>query len=173
MSAQPTPDRPRSARATIRSYIRDVIEGEHDIDRQDVIETCRTRFLADPDFARAVCEEAIDLIVPEILNNMMGHQRADTISTALGWVRGDSVERTAKERFERIFEGTGTGYRSILWMRKADGEQALQRRLDQINGHNRFVGFWRETLPRMDNEHTVGETFDSKELERLWQRHFS
>lgn len=162
----------RSPRSALRRLINQAISGEQEISRDAVIEEVRARVFEDPELQEAICHEAVAMLVPEILNNIMGRQRQDVVSTAFGWVNRDHLKETAADRFAELFAGNGVGYISLIAARKGDGEMDLLRRLNAQKGHQPFIDFWREVLPKMDDHRTVGETFSNRQLDRLWQKHF-
>lgn len=171
MSAEPLPEI-RSLHAILREFVTHVVEGEDEINSQEVVAYAYRRFAGDEEFKAAAVRDVIATVVPEILRDVIMAMRRDVVRTPQGAVSRKKIDLTARERLSSVFEGTGKGYKTFLALRKRELLNLNERDERDINTRLQWVGLRGDFAERMDDVRTVGDTFSSVELDVVWRRHF-
>lgn len=171
MAAEPQPSI-RPLRSILREFIEHVVEGEDEIDRDELIAYALRRFDGDAEFAAAAARDVIPVAVPQLLTEIIRHRRTEMIATPRGAVSRRKVELTAREKLGRVFEATGMGYRSFLLLRKKDLLTLNARDEREVETRLVWVAFRSELASRMDDIRPVGDAFTSVELDGVWRKHF-
>lgn len=160
----------RALRDIVAEFVQEVLDGSDEIRTTDLVEHALSRFESDEEFARAVARDVISVVVPEVLRSIVHRSKRTMLSTPSGVIRRDSLEKTARERLSRVFEGTGGGYRSILDLNKSQLLTLNERDAKQITGLIRWVDFRADLASQMDDSQVVRD-LPSGVLTDLWGKH--
>lgn len=174
MSAAPDPQSEvRPLRVILREFVEHVVDGEDDLKTEELIAYAIKRFDHDQEFLVAAARDVIPVVVPEMLRDVIGRRKQEIMATPSGFVKRDKLELTARERLSKVFEGTGSGYKAFLTLKKRDLLQLNERDEKDIATRTRWVAFRADLAERMSDTQPVAAAFTSRQLEDAWKRHFT
>lgn len=172
MSALEEPAQPRAVRVILREFIENVIEGEDNLDRNEIVKYALKRFERDEEFLAAAARDLVPVLVPEVLRAIVSQRREEFVQTPTGAVRRNKLEETARERLSKVFEATGKGYQSFLTLRKHNLLALNERDEKEISTRQSWVAFRTDLVKKMNDVKTVADSFTGVELDRAWRKHF-
>lgn len=162
-----------SARAALRIFVREQIEGQDEINTEQLISAAIARFANDEEFIVAALRELISQLVPQLVSTEMTARRDEYVVTSVGAVSLRHLEETASERLNKVFENTGGQYRKFLDMTRPELLRTARYRERRAASELRWSQFEREIAGLLPNDNlTVGDALTSRQLAELLRKHF-
>jgi len=158
-----------SVRKILRDFIMPIVETEDEIDQNDLIYEAMMRFDNDEEFLEAAMRDLIPILVPLVLSQIVRGKK-HIIRTPSGAVSQEKVERTARERFAWVFEGSGAGYRTILQCNRQQLLELVSRDQKQIDSMQAWNECRLDLANRLKGDQVVGD-LSSRVLEQVWAKH--
>ena len=93
MSALEQTPEPRPVRVIVREFIADVVEGEDEINQQELVDYAIRRFAGDDEFIRAPARAVLPVLVPEVLGAYMRGRKESVVSTPTGYITRKKLDR--------------------------------------------------------------------------------
>lgn len=172
-----------SARGVLREFVRNVVEGEDEINTQEIIEYAERRFENDEDFHRTLLRDGLSILVPAIVKDVI-HRRNNSfanggnagdamVRTAAGAVSMEAIQRTQKDKAASVFINLGQTRRSLLACTKSELIKSAERDEEQAAGSLRWAGFKRDLAKSLPNETvTPRDAIEPTNFDRIWAKHF-
>lgn len=161
---------PRALRAILREFIVNVVDGEDEINQDELVAYATKRFADDDEFARAAARDVLPVVVPEVLRKVMHERKDSVVKTSTGYISKAKIEKTAREKLANIWEGSGSGYKCILAMRKPHLLALNERDEKQIETMSKWIGLRADLAEKLDAMQIVGD-LPSSVLDSLWKKH--
>lgn len=162
----------RPVRVILREFVKNVVDGEDEIDNQEIVQYALSRFAHDAEFTTAAARDCISVMVPDVLGEVIRSMRAEFVSTPSGAKRRSAIDETARERFAKVFEGTGAGYKTFLALKKSHLIALNERDSKENQRREQWIALRAGFAKQMNATETVGERFSGPELDAAWKKHF-
>lgn len=160
----------RPIRSILHEFLVPIVEGEDELDQAQLIDLAFMRFQDDEEFLRAAARDLIPTLVPDVLARIV-HQMKGHVKTSTGYLSKEALDMTARERYKKVFEGTGSGYKSLLKLKKKELLDLCERDERTVSTMQAWISFRRELASKMNDDQVVGD-LSSRVLENTWNKHF-
>lgn len=162
----------RPVRVILREFVKQVIEGEDEINTAELLDYAIKRFEGDEEFRVAALRDLLSVLVPDVLAQVVREAKGELVRNATGYVTNRKVEETTREKLGKVFESSGHGYKSFLALRKHDLVALNERDAKEVATRQRWIDFRIDLAGRMNDTQPIGDAFTGNELEATWKKHF-